>query len=1249
MRGLTQYIADLRACRIRELEEKRINRELAHIRQRFKEGDMTGYQKRKYVAKILFTYILGYKVDIGHMEAVNLISSTRYSEKQMGYLALTLLLHENSELTRLVINSIRKDLDDMNEVNNCLALHAIANIGGMEMAETLSEDVHRSLISPTSTSFVKKKAALTLLRLYRKYPDIVPVREWALRIVSVMDDENLGVSLAVTSLIMTLSQNDPDAFAICYPKAVDRLTKIIIEKKFTGDYLYYKVPSPWLQVKLLRLLQYYPPSEDPAIRLAINNVLNAILLNSQDIPKNVQHANAQNAVLFEAINLSIHLDTDSSIVNAASVLLGKFIMSKETNVRYLGLDTMAHLAACADSLEPIKRHQNTILMALKDKDISVRKRGLDLLFSMCDTINAKPITAELLAYLQNADYGLRGEMTLKIAILTEKFATDYKWYIDTILRLIQIAGEHVGNEVWYRVIQIVTNTESLQQYSAHTVFSFLRQPSCPENLVKVGAYILGEFGHLIADNPGCSPIEQFNIIHLKSNFCSASTRALLLTTYIKWVNLFPEIKDILVNVFDKYRYVLDSELQQRASEYYALATREDGDQLLQIVCDEMPPFPERESALLTSLDRKHGDTQDSRTWIIGGKDANRDRNVVRAKSLNKKAQGGILSRGSVLSPTFTGSTGAIEAQPTGQSGQNDQLLSPQGTQNDDFVAPLPEKTTSGISLSAAPIHIIKNDAIDSAYMHLLYNYEGVLYDSDFLKVVVRSEYQGPLGSATIDSSNDEALNITFPQIMSNSKIVGAALTAAQSVLAGAPPDLPLGSNLDECLRASSATVLTSGDQAYDSARETYNSRTTFSPQYVVQPNSVEDVQHSVRCATQYKSAITSKSGGHGYAGFAIGGEDGNVTIDMSNLKTLNVDENGLVRAGTGNHLGELYQGIYDQGGWSLPGGTCPQVGTGGHASFGGYGPLSRKLGFLLDTITEAEVVFANGTSAIVSEGQDAFFAVTGAAPSFAAVTQYTYQATPAPENTVTFKYGMYGRTLEESAQAFNGYQNFMNGDVPNDLYAIVTLGSDSFELAGNYFGSQEEFKAIVEPLLKAVGVRDTDQQDVSEDADFITALTKTTGDLSSTHVEPASFYSKSLMTNEPLNMDDVYSFFGYLKYDATNAQNNGYSWYIIVDPYNGAIHDISTDTRSFAHRNVLLDFQFFAFSGDDEKQLFDLVDGMVTSITTSPEAAYPNYVDARLQNWQNLYYGENYNRLQRIKEQVDPNNTFRFPQSIELP
>ena len=90
MRGLTQYIADLRACRVRELEERRINKEMAHIRTKFKEGQLDGYQKKKYLSKIVFTYILGYQVDIGHMEAVNLIASNKYSEKQIGYLAITL-------------------------------------------------------------------------------------------------------------------------------------------------------------------------------------------------------------------------------------------------------------------------------------------------------------------------------------------------------------------------------------------------------------------------------------------------------------------------------------------------------------------------------------------------------------------------------------------------------------------------------------------------------------------------------------------------------------------------------------------------------------------------------------------------------------------------------------------------------------------------------------------------------------------------------------------------------------------------------------------------------------------------------------------------------------------------------------------------------------------------------------------------------------------------------------------------------
>lgn len=759
MRGLTQFIADIRGARVRDLEEKRINKEMANIRKKFKEGNLDGYQKKKYVAKIIFTYILGYKVDIGHMEAVNLISSSKYSEKQIGYLAVTLLMHENSDFLRLVVNSIRKDLHGNNEIDNCLALHAIANVGGSEMAEALSVDVHRLLISPTSQSFVKKKAALTLLRLYRKHPDVIPAAEWALRIVSIMDDEDLGVVICVTSLVMAMAQDHLDAFAVCYTKAVDRLQRLVIEHEYSATYAYYKVPSPWLQVKLLRLLQYYPPSEDPAIRSVLHQVLQTIMNNSAEPSRNVQHNNAQHAVLFEAIGLAIHLDTNSPLVGTAAVLLARFISSKETNVRYLGLDTMAHLAARADSLEPIKKHQGTIILSLRDKDISVRRRALDLLYSMCDLDNSELIVGELLRYLKVADYALREEMVLKIAILTEKYASSYKWYVDTILRLISAAGDHVGDEVWYRVVQIVTNTEDLQEYAAKVIFAHLKSPSTHESLVKVGGYILGEYGHLIANEPGYSPIEQFQVLHSKSQFCVASTRSLLLSTYIKWVNVFPEIKPQLLTIFDRYRHVLDAELQQRACEFYALASRPDDDELLQNVCEEMPPYPPRVSALLGRLNRKHGDTEDKRTWVHGGKEANLDREAVQRKS--------------TLLPDTNGHE---SSQPASAAPDSHDVLG--------SLAGLDLSRPSATSDDPSAPHVATGPSVERWFDKLMCNAEGVLYEDVQVQIGVKSRYQGHLGqvavyignkvptaltsfTTTIHISDPAALSVTFAKIPPN--------------------------------------------------------------------------------------------------------------------------------------------------------------------------------------------------------------------------------------------------------------------------------------------------------------------------------------------------------------------------------------------------------------------------------------------------------------------------------------------------
>jgi AP-2 complex subunit alpha len=465
------------------------------------------------------------------------------------------------------------------------------------------------------------------------------------------------------------------------------------------------------------------------------------------MPKNVQQNNAQNAVLFEAINLLIHLDTEHSLMMQVSARLGKFIQSRETNVRYLGLEAMTHFAARAETLDPIKKHQNIILGSLRDRDISVRRKGLDLLYSMCDVNNARPIVNELLKYLQNADYAIREEVVLKIAILTEKYATDAQWYIDISLKLLYVAGDHVSDEVWQRVVQIVTNNEELQAYAAQNILAYVKG-DCHDSLVKIAGYLLGEFGHLIADNKGCSPIEQFMALYAKMPFCSDNTRALLLSSFVKFVNLFPEIKPQLLQVFRIYTHSPDSELQQRAAEYLSLATLPTDD-LLRTVCDEMPPFSERTSVLLSRLHQKSAGTSDKPTWVVGGKSANKDEKEF------------------MLTQQPTGLKRSFTTIVNGNSATNG--TSSKDLAGLDFTASAEAPTPPPNLASAA--HLSPDWKI--GYNRLYFADQGVLFEDAQLQVGIRSEYRGHLGVCKLYFTNKAAFSIgSFTTTLDNPSSTG---------------------------------------------------------------------------------------------------------------------------------------------------------------------------------------------------------------------------------------------------------------------------------------------------------------------------------------------------------------------------------------------------------------------------------------------------------------------------------------------
>ncbi|CAA6658620.1 unnamed protein product [Spirodela intermedia] len=589
MRGLSVFISDIRNCQNKEQERLRVDKELGNIRTRFKnEKGLSPYEKKKYVWKMLYIYMLGYDVDFGHTETVSLISAPKYPEKQVGYIVTSCILNENHDFLRMVINTVRNDIIGRNETFQCLALTMVGNIGGREFAESLAPDVQKLLISSSCRPLVRKKAALCLLRLYRKNPDVVNIEGWSDRMTQLLDERDFGVLTSVMSLFVALVSNNTDAYWNCLPKCVKILERLTRNQDIPQEYTYYGIPSPWLQVKTMRALQYFPAIEDPNIRRSLFEVLQRILMGT-DVVKNVNKNNASHAVLFEALALVMHLDAEKEMMSQC--------------------ENMSRMLLVIDVQDIIKRHQAQIVTSLKDPDISIRRRALDLLYGMCDVSNAKDIVEELLQYLSTAEFAMREELALKAAILAEKFAPDLSWYVDVILQLIDKAGDFVSDDIWYRVVQFVTNNEDLQPYAAAKAREYLDKPALHETMVKVSAYLLGEYSHLLIRRPGCSPKEIFAIINEKLATVSTATIPILLSTFAKILMhsqpADPELQDQIWLIFRKYESYIDVEIQQRAVEYFALSKK--GAALMDILA-EMPKFPERQSSLLKKAEDTEIDT-----------------------------------------------------------------------------------------------------------------------------------------------------------------------------------------------------------------------------------------------------------------------------------------------------------------------------------------------------------------------------------------------------------------------------------------------------------------------------------------------------------------------------------------------------------------------------------------------------------------------------------------------------------------
>jgi AP-2 complex subunit alpha len=267
MRGLNEFISDIRECKDKESETKRVEMELAKIRERFTtEKGLNAYQRKKYVWKLLYIHILGYEVDFGFQEASGLINSAKYDEKYTGYIATSLIIPEsNDEVWKTIIYSVESDIRSRNEAAQSLALSMLATIMPSNLA-SLSDAIFDLALSNRTAMIVRKKALVCLARMIRKDPNKYDLKKIFAPLSEIFESKNSStlslVSGGASLLLAALGAINPDQLKEVQPKVIRLLHRLAINKECPMNYLYYTHPNPWLQMKLYKALQVWSPPEE---------------------------------------------------------------------------------------------------------------------------------------------------------------------------------------------------------------------------------------------------------------------------------------------------------------------------------------------------------------------------------------------------------------------------------------------------------------------------------------------------------------------------------------------------------------------------------------------------------------------------------------------------------------------------------------------------------------------------------------------------------------------------------------------------------------------------------------------------------------------------------------------------------------------------------------------------------------------------------------------------------------------------
>eukprot|EP00595_Chromulina_sp_UTEXLB2642_P001142 CAMPEP_0196761884 /NCGR_PEP_ID=MMETSP1095-20130614/1192_1 /TAXON_ID=96789 ORGANISM="Chromulina nebulosa, Strain UTEXLB2642" /NCGR_SAMPLE_ID=MMETSP1095 /ASSEMBLY_ACC=CAM_ASM_000446 /LENGTH=722 /DNA_ID=CAMNT_0042111947 /DNA_START=573 /DNA_END=2738 /DNA_ORIENTATION=- len=366
-----------------------------------------------------------------------------------------------------------------------------------------------------------------------------------------------------------MAKDDVMLFKDLVPNLVSIL-KQITEHRLPRDYDYHRIPAPWIQMNILRILSLLGRGDQGASE-GMYEVLVDVMKRA-DTGINVGYA-----IVYETVKTVTTIYPNATLLDAAATSISRFIRSDSHNLKYIGIKGLAFIVK--DHPKYAVDHQMAVIDCLEDDDETLKRKTLDLLFRMTNSVNVEFIVNKLLTFLEAAtdDY-FRTDLVSQITQCAERYAPSNAWYVQTIVRVFELAGDKVKLAVAMTLTQLIAqgaddedDVESDTILRVDAVEDFLEliiKPKLPEILAQTMAWVLGEYGYLSETHTKEEVMEKLSSLAYESS--DNSTRSHVITALMKLVAQNGSCPVKVTKLINYFYESISIDLQQRCLEFKAL-------------------------------------------------------------------------------------------------------------------------------------------------------------------------------------------------------------------------------------------------------------------------------------------------------------------------------------------------------------------------------------------------------------------------------------------------------------------------------------------------------------------------------------------------------------------------------------------------------------------------------------------------------------------------------------------------------